>query len=1059
VSLEQKSQVLASIKFLTGSLTNRTFSISKFITTLGRDSDNDIVIPDRRVSRLHARLVYDNEQWKIENLSESSYVTLDKQSIGQAVLNEDSIIGLGDTVSFLFSTASIVGEMEGETLFISPQQPSQEVAVDTSSTEAVTEEATVLVNIQREPAQAMEALEISPHNTPEPLIKQPEQAVKALEALESSSDSSPRPMATQVASFSAMGLATLEVTDNTTGARKLYPLMQQRLNIGRDPKNDIVIDEPSISDLHMQIIHEKNQWILMHPHPDQPETENGLIYQGLSIRGDESFRRQLTRGDVFRIGDEYGSLITLTYYDGSNQREAPPRVQPIRLGASEITIGRLEDNSVVLDHPQVSAHHAQLVKEQESYRLTDLDSTNYTYVNGLKATTQLLQINDEIRIGPFLFIYTDGELTQFDESKGVRIDALNLKRVGTNQTVLLNDISVSIPARSFVALVGGSGAGKTTLMSALSGLRPAQEGSVFYNGQDYYRNLNAFSTQLGYVPQDDIIHRELTVERALYYAAKLRLPRDFQDAQIEHRINEVLADVEMEHRRKLLINQLSGGQRKRVSIALELLAKPSVFFLDEPTSGLDPGLDRKMMLLLRKLADKGHTVLLVTHATNNINVCDYVCFLAQGGNLAYFGPPEEAKSYFKQPDFAEIYSLLEPSDDARSIPLQAKEKFEDSQPYQAYISDPLGQRPKMGTQALREQQQQTKSRRKDAPLRQFFLLVQRYLELLRNDLRNLAVLLLQAPVFGLLLLLFIKGVGTDAFNPNTVLQCPTTAAIVAARGYPDVSTPDNPVVSHSCQRVENFLKNDPRGKAYASARGGSAEALQDFLISGPSNPSTVLFLVIFAAIMFGCVNSIREIVKEAPIYKRERTVNLGILPYMFSKIAVLGFLCLVQSLILVGFVAILDPFPHGIFLQPFLEVYITVTLTSIAGLVLGLMISAISPNSDLAMSFLPLLLLPQVVFSGAIFPLTSWYLQYPGMLFPARWGMAGLSSSVGLHSDKINGDKLFGDNYSYRGTLFSVYNQAEATRYLLIIWLILIVMIALYIIGTGYFLKRKDKQA
>src|SRR5258708_38030733 len=126
----------------------------------------------------------------------------------------------------------------------------------------------------------------------------------------------------------------------------------------------------------------------------------------------------------------------------------------------------------------------------------------------------------------------------------------------------------------------------------------------------------------------------------------MRLPSDFTEEQIKQRINEVLEDVEMSFRRKLLVNKLSGGQRKRVSIALELLANPSVFFLDEPTSGLDPGLDPKMMSLLRKLADKGHPIVLVTHATNNINACDYVCFLAQGARLAYFGPPNEAKTYF-----------------------------------------------------------------------------------------------------------------------------------------------------------------------------------------------------------------------------------------------------------------------------------------------------------------------------------------------------------------------------------------------------------------------------
>jgi ABC transport system ATP-binding/permease protein len=179
------------------------------------------------------------------------------------------------------------------------------------------------------------------------------------------------------------------------------------------------------------------------------------------------------------------------------------------------------------------------------------------------------------------------------------------------------------------------------------------------------------------------------VERALYYAARLRLPSDFTREQITWRINEVLEDVEMTDRRALLVSKLSGGQRKRVSIALELLANPGVFFLDEPTSGLDPGLDRKMMTLLRRLADRGRTIILVTHATNNINACDFVCFLAQGGRLAYFGPPNEAKAYFDKTDFAEIYSALEPIKEHPDIPEQAEARFLASLDHLQHVAEPL----------------------------------------------------------------------------------------------------------------------------------------------------------------------------------------------------------------------------------------------------------------------------------------------------------------------------------------------------------------------------------
>src|SRR5437763_5777979 len=376
---------------------------------------------------------------------------------------------------------------------------------------------------------------------------------------------------------------------------------------------------------------------------------------------------------------------------------------------------------VVLSHPQVSGRHARLEQVHGGYRIIDVGSTNHVYVNTQRITNQLLQPGDEIRIGPYKFTYTGTQLTQQDESHVVRIDALHLQKVGSKHTILINDISIAIPPRKFVALVGGSGAGKSTLMDALNGLRPAQKGLVLYNGQDYYRHLAAFSTQLGYVPQEDIIHRDLTVERALYYTARMRLPEDFTQTQIKQRIEEVLEDVDMKHRRGLLVSKLSGGQRKRVSIALELLANPSVFFLDEPTSGLDPGLDRKMMFLLRRLADKGHTIVLVTHATNNINACDYICFLAQGGRLVYFGPPEEAKKFFNKTDFAEIYSALEPSEENPNIPTEAEQRFKASPYYQQYVRTPLEQGP-AGRANVIGATVEVKPPRRGNPMKQFRLL-------------------------------------------------------------------------------------------------------------------------------------------------------------------------------------------------------------------------------------------------------------------------------------------------------------------------------------------------
>ena len=562
---------------------------------------------------------------------------------------------------------------------------------------------------------------------------------------------------------------------------------------------------------------------------------------------------------------------------------------------------------------------------------------------------------------------------------------------------------------------------------------------MLYNGQDYYHNLAAFSTQLGYVPQDDIIHRDLTVERALYYAAKMRLPEDFTEPQIKQRITEVLEDVDLTRRRGLLVSKLSGGQRKRVSIALELLANPSIFFLDEPTSGLDPGLDRKMMFLLRKLADKGHTIVLVTHATNNINTCDYICFLAQGGRVAYYGPPEEAKTYFGKTDFAEIYSALEPTEDNPNIPAEAEARFKASPEYKKYVEGPLTPG-SAGSVASNQLTSAIKQPKRGNPWSQFWLLSRRYLELLWNDKGNFAILILQAPIIGLILL-FLAEHGT--FEASSIATCPPTAPIPDTSGNP-----------FSCQNVVNSL-NTPQGQVFMQQHHFTSvsQAVQTFIPQGSGGDAQkILFIIAFAAVMFGCINGAREIVKEAAIYKRERSVNLGLVPYMFSKIAVLGVLCLLQSAILVFFVNAKAPFHVSIFLPPVVEIYITTALTALAGLMVGLTVSALAPNNDRAMSFVPIILIPQVIFSGIIFPLNNPGLQFLGSFFAARWAMAGMGSTVGLHGDKLGSGK----DFAYVGTLFSTNTQTEAVVHLLLMWFALIVMIVVLGALTAYFLKKKD---
>ncbi len=1028
---------LGSIKFLTGSLAGETRSITKPITTIGREPVNDIVVSDPSVSRQHAQILWNNGIWTIRKLATQNTLSINQREVQQSPLNDRDTVGLGQGTTFLFQATA------GQSLqAATPNAPA----------------------VQAQPVQAPSYPNVRPQVGPQSQPPQPGPQWAAASAAASrpeiatvpnkpSHDATMRAPTMDMFNMAGPGSAStsepsLEVSTNTDHERQVYqlPANQPVFDIGRDPSNTIVINRPTVSSFHAQIVREGNQLVLVHPHPKRGQTLNGLTYQGHTIQGNEPFRKMLQRGDVFRISDENGTFVSIAYNDGSGQtQEALPEIHPIPLGAPLITIGRAPDNMVVLNHPQVSGNHARLELDRGSYRILDTNSTNHVYVNAQRVTNQLLKPGDEIRIGPFRLTFTGTQLTQQDESNGIRIDALHLKKEGNRHVVLIDDISIVIPPRKFVALVGGSGAGKSTLMDALNGLRPAQQGAVLYNGQDYYRHLAAFSTQLGYVPQEDIIHRDLTVGRALYYAAKLRLPKDFTEKQIKERIDEVLDDVEMKFRRNLLVSKLSGGQRKRVSIALELLANPSVFFLDEPTSGTDPGLDRKMMLLLRKLADKGHTIVLVTHATNNINACDYICFLCQGGRLAYFGAPNDAKTYFGKTDFAEIYSALEPTEENPRIPAEAEARFKQSPDFTRNVITLLNQGP-AGKVNAQSETVAIKQPKRGNPWKQFFLLSLRYLELIFNDKGNLAILILQAPIIALILY-YLTAPAT--FSLTSVVTCPTRQDLTATTGR---------IVSYNCQRVVDFL-NTPQGAQFVAQQGETVnQALNNAIEFGSGgNAQKTLFIMIFAAVMFGAINGAREIVKEAAIYKRERAVNLGIAPYLFSKIAVLGIFSLVQSFILVFVVNIKSPFVHSIFLPPFLEIYISMALAALAGLMTGLLISAIVPNNDRAMSLIPLPLIPQVIFAGVIFSLDDpKALQIPGGFFAARWAMAAMGSTIGLHGDQLNAD-----SFSFSGTLFTSVTQTAqaqtaATFHLLLCWGMLALMIVVQAIAIVWFLKRKD---
>lgn len=241
---------------------------------------------------------------------------------------------------------------------------------------------------------------------------------------------------------------------------------------------------------------------------------------------------------------------------------------------------------------------------------------------------------------------------------GARIDARGLtRRVGA--VTILGDVSIVIEPGEVVGIAGGSGAGKTTLLEALAGVRPADSGTVRFDSVDVYSHLDDFRTALGYVPQEDLIHAELPLRSTLRYAARLRLPASTGEPEIDAAADGAMRALDMQRQARVRVGALSGGQRKRASIAVELLTKPRVFFLDEPTSGLDPATGAELMHVLRKLAkDDGATVVLTTHSPPDLFQCDRAVFLTRGGQLAFEGTPDAALRYFGVRHFSEIYLRL-----------------------------------------------------------------------------------------------------------------------------------------------------------------------------------------------------------------------------------------------------------------------------------------------------------------------------------------------------------------------------------------------------------------
>lgn len=686
---------------------------------------------------------------------------------------------------------------------------------------------------------------------------------------------------------------------------------------GSSPNSDLILQGQDVAAQHAKLILTSEG---LHVTP--------IAQAQVSINGQRiNEKTLLADGDWLSLGS---SLFQINFPDHPafiHSKSAPSQAKP-----GILTIGRMPECDLEIASPMVSREHAKLYCDHHGVDIEDLHSTNGTFVNGRPLTGRLrLSQGDRVSIASFAFLFTGQALEPIDTSGRVRVEVQGLcKEVADRSTkqkrCLLDDINLTIEPGEFVVIFGTSGSGKSTLLDALNGRRPATRGKVLYNGADLYATFDAFRATIGYVPQQDIVHRKITIQHALEYTARLRLPPDTSDEEISDYIVGVLDKVELSEKLAQAIDTptpLSGGQLKRVSLAVELVAKPNILFLDEVTSGLDAGTDKRMMRLFADLAADEKTVICVTHTLENIDVCHQVVLLHKG-KLVYFGPPKEAPTYFGVQRLSDVYELLE------SSPADFwADKFRASSYYQTYVLDRRTDAETNSDPANSLTAFNTIKPKNWFDCRQTWTLMRRYLDLIFADKKNLLILLLQAPLIAIIIGL--------VFNTD---------------GLP-------------AQRAE-------------------AE-------------SKIFFILVLSAIWFGTLNSARELVKELPIYLRERSVNLGITPYLISKLLPLAALCLIQCTLLMGIVSLMVSLPGS-----YLERVFSLFMAAMAATCMGLAVSAFVDSNDKAVATAPILLIPQVVLSNAVVILSNAGLWVAKLSIISYWALDAMKTTLSSESRAVN---------------------------------------------------------
>lgn len=528
----------------------------------------------------------------------------------------------------------------------------------------------------------------------------------------------------------------------------LLAMGKERILFGRDNVEcDIVIANTIVSRVHGKI-KIQNGHVLV---GDLGST-NGIYcfrnnqYERMQPR---KYYQKDTSDFILRIEGgrrDAGESVVMIFTNSDNKSAW----QAFPIGNEMITVGRDARNSIVMETPSFSRKHAAIRKEPEGYLLYDNSSMNGVYVNGQRISkSALIHEMDLIQIAGSLFFILDGNLMYQGAGSGVSLRLRNVSKIvgsGKNQKKILNRVFCDIGSNEFVAIIGGSGAGKTTVMNAMSGFDNRINGKVLCNDIDLHKNFSALKNMIGFVPQQDIIYENLKLHKMLYYTARMKMASDTSPAEMEKRIQRVLQMVDLVEHADTYIRKLSGGQKKRASIAVELLADPGLFFLDEPTSGLDPDTEQSLMHTLAQLSkSEGKTIIMVTHTTQSIHLCDKVIFMGPGGKICFCGPPSGITAYFGKKSLVEVYNELACNVDlwnARYLQQYARENssMSEAQEIGEGRMDSLAQgRPKQVSS-----------------FRQLFVLTLRYFELIWNDIQRLFLLLLQPLIIAFLLTVVAK---------------------------------------------------------------------------------------------------------------------------------------------------------------------------------------------------------------------------------------------------------------------------------------------------------------